>query len=98
MAHGFAELTLAEADILRRAMSGKFRSRIEFQKLVDKWFANCERLAYSEELAKEVWRQIEMALDLNVDRHLLLTFRLRSLHISRDYRWSSLVDLEVHNE
>ena len=59
VAHGFAELTLAEADILRRAMSGKFRSRIEFQKLVDKWFANCERLGYSEELAKEVWRQIE---------------------------------------
>lgn len=59
VAHGFAGLTLAEADILRRAMSGKYRSRIEFQKLVDKWFSNCQELGYSEELAKEVWRQIE---------------------------------------
>jgi DNA-directed DNA polymerase III PolC len=59
VAHGFANLTLAEADILRRAMSGKFRSRIEFQRITDKWFNNCKELGYSEELAKEVWRQIE---------------------------------------
>jgi DNA polymerase-3 subunit alpha len=59
VAHGFANLTLAEADILRRAMSGKFRSRTEFQRITDKWFNNCKELGYTEELAKEVWRQIE---------------------------------------
>ena len=59
VAHGFANLTLAEADILRRAMSGKFRSRIEFQRITDKWFNNCKELGYTDELAKEVWRQIE---------------------------------------
>lgn len=59
VAHGFANLTLAEADILRRAMSGKYRSRIEFQKLIDKWFQNCKELGYPDELAQEVWRQIE---------------------------------------
>lgn len=59
VAHHFAGLTLAEADVLRRAMSGKYRSRIEFQKIVDKWFANCKERGYSDEIAKEVWRQIE---------------------------------------
>jgi len=59
VAHEFAEMTLGEADILRRAMSGKYRSRIEFQKIIDKWFANCKALGYSDEVAHEVWRQIE---------------------------------------
>ena len=59
VAHGFANITLAEADILRRAMSGKFRSKAEFQRITDKWFNNCKELGYTEELAKEVWRQIE---------------------------------------
>jgi DNA polymerase III alpha subunit len=59
VAHHFAGLTLAEADVLRRAMSGKYRSRIEFQKIIDKWFANCKEFGYPDEIAKEVWRQVE---------------------------------------
>ncbi|PLK45396.1 DNA polymerase III subunit alpha [Emticicia sp. TH156] len=59
VAHGFAKMTLGEADMLRRAMSGKYRARMEFQKIVDKWFANCRAEGYSDELAKEVWRQVE---------------------------------------
>ncbi|RYU96530.1 DNA polymerase III subunit alpha [Emticicia agri] len=59
VAHGFAGMTLGEADMLRRAMSGKYRARIEFEKIVDKWFINCKEKGYSDELAKEVWRQVE---------------------------------------
>ncbi|MCU0469647.1 MAG: DNA polymerase III subunit alpha [Arcicella sp.] len=59
VAHHFAGLTLAESDVLRRAMSGKYRSRSEFQKIVDKFFENCRSFGYSEEIATEVWRQIE---------------------------------------
>ncbi|MFN5182860.1 MAG: DNA polymerase III subunit alpha [Bacteroidota bacterium] len=59
VAHYFAGLTLAEADILRRGMSGKFRSREEFQKIKEKFFSNCEQKKYSQELSAEVWRQIE---------------------------------------
>lgn len=59
VANGFADMTLGESDMLRRAMSGKYRARMEFDKIVDKWFANCRRLGYTDELAKEVWRQIE---------------------------------------
>ena len=57
--HHFAGLDLADADVLRRAMSGKFRSRTEFQKIVDKFFFNCKQRGYPDEIVKEVWRQIE---------------------------------------
>ena len=57
--HHFAGLDLADADVLRRAMSGKYRSRVEFQKIIDKFFANCRNKGYSDEITNEVWRQIE---------------------------------------
>ncbi len=57
--HHFAGLDLADADVLRRAMSGKFRSRVEFQKIVDKFFNNCRERGYPENTTNEVWRQIE---------------------------------------
>jgi DNA polymerase-3 subunit alpha len=56
--HHFAGLDLADADILRRAMSGKFRSKQEFERLRDRFFTNCRARNYSEELIAEVWRQV----------------------------------------
>ncbi|MCX6260487.1 MAG: DNA polymerase III subunit alpha [Bacteroidia bacterium] len=57
--HHFAGLDLADADTLRRAMSGKYRSKQEMHRIVDKFFSNCHEKGYSEEITKEVWRQIE---------------------------------------
>lgn len=59
VAHYFAGLTLGEADVLRRGMSGKYRSREEFQKVRAKYFENCLKKGHTHELAAEVWRQIE---------------------------------------
>lgn len=59
VAHYFAGLDLGEADVLRRGMSGKFRSRAEFTKVEEIYFKNCFAKGHPEELAKEVWRQIE---------------------------------------
>ncbi len=59
VAHYFAGLTLGEADVLRRGMSGKYRSREEFQKVQNKFFSNCLEKGYAPSLAKEIWRQIE---------------------------------------
>jgi error-prone DNA polymerase len=59
VAHYFAGLSLAEADVLRRAMSGKFRSREEFQKVKDKFFLNCFNRGYPGETTYEIWYQIE---------------------------------------
>jgi DNA polymerase-3 subunit alpha len=56
--HHFAGLDLADADVLRRAMSGKFRSRKEFERISDKFFDNCRQFGYPEEITAEVWRQI----------------------------------------
>ncbi len=57
--HHFAGLDLSDADTLRRAMSGKYRSKQEMQRIVDKFFSNCHEKGYSDELTREVWRQIE---------------------------------------
>ncbi len=57
--HHFAGLDLADADVLRRAMSGKYRSKAEFQKIVEKFHENCALKGYPGELTAEVWRQIE---------------------------------------
>jgi len=40
-------------------MSGKHRSKQEMQRIVDRFFSNCREKGYSEEIIKEVWRQIE---------------------------------------
>lgn len=59
VAHHFGGLTLSEADMLRRGMSGKFRSREEFQKVKDHFFENCKNAGRPEAFTADVWRQIE---------------------------------------
>ncbi|MDP5061145.1 MAG: DNA polymerase III subunit alpha, partial [Maribacter sp.] len=58
VAHHFADLDLGEADVLRRGMSGKFRSREEFQKVQDKFMDNCRKKGYAEKLIQEIWDQV----------------------------------------
>ena len=58
VAHYFAGLTLGEADKMRRGMSGKYRSREEFDQVREKFFHNCiHEKGHSPELTAEVWRQ-----------------------------------------
>ena len=59
VAHQFAGLDPADADILRRGMSGKFRSAAAFQLVADRFMENCRTLGYPETAYKEVWRQME---------------------------------------
>ena len=59
VAHHFAGLDMGEADILRRAMSGKYRSRHQFQAIRNKFFENCKEFGYPDNITAEVWRQIE---------------------------------------
>lgn len=59
VAHYFAGLSLAQADVMRRGMSGKFRSREEFQKAKQDFFESCNEKKYPQEVITEVWRQIE---------------------------------------
>ncbi|WP_242084818.1 DNA polymerase III subunit alpha [Aestuariivivens sediminis] len=59
VAHYFGGLNLGEADMLRRGMSGKFRSRDEFLKVKEQFFNNCEHGGKDPALTHEIWRQIE---------------------------------------
>ncbi len=59
VANQFADLTLGEADVLRRGMSGKFRSRKEFEAVEEKFIANCRNKGYADNLIFEVWNQIK---------------------------------------
>ncbi|WP_339757919.1 DNA polymerase III subunit alpha [Algoriphagus aquimarinus] len=59
VAHHFAGLDMGEADILRRAMSGKYRSHNRFNEIRENYFANCKKLGREDSVAAEVWRQME---------------------------------------
>ncbi len=59
VAHHFAGLTLTQADVLRRGMSGKYRSRKEFQAVRDQFFENCEKKGYPKAVTDRVWFEIE---------------------------------------
>lgn len=58
VAHIFADLTLEEADILRRGMSWKFRERNEFGKVKDRFFSNCVAKGHPQETIEKIWEQI----------------------------------------
>ncbi|MEM6723738.1 MAG: PHP domain-containing protein, partial [Bacteroidota bacterium] len=57
--HHFAGLDLDESDVLRRIMTGKKKKSDTFRRLKHKYFENCKTRGHSDDLAKEVWRQIE---------------------------------------
>lgn len=59
VANQFGGLDLAESDVLRRGMSGKFRSRDEFLLVQTKFFENSRQRGHSEKDIQEIWRQIE---------------------------------------
>ncbi|MGJ8745698.1 DNA polymerase III subunit alpha [Polaribacter sp.] len=59
VANQFADLTLGEADVLRRGMSGKYRSVAEFKAVEDKFIANCRKKGHKDHLIFEVWNQIK---------------------------------------
>ncbi len=57
--HHFAGLDLNESDVLRRMMTGKKTASDNFKKLRARFYENCKRKDYSDDLTNVVWRQIE---------------------------------------
>jgi len=55
----YGGLPAADGDILRRAMSGKGRSKAALQKVKDNFFACCEKKGHPRQLSEEIYRQIE---------------------------------------
>ncbi len=56
--HEFAGLSLGEADLIRRAMSGKYRCHGEMEKLGRKFFESGRARKISEHVLSELWEQV----------------------------------------
>jgi len=59
IAHYYGGLSLGKADILRRAMSGKYRSHNKFNEIKNEFFASSIALGRDPKEVAEVWRQME---------------------------------------
>lgn len=59
IANAYGGLDMADADVLRRMMSGKYRSREHLIEIEDKYFANCKAMGHDEKISREIWRQME---------------------------------------
>lgn len=57
--HHYGGLDLADADVLRRMMSGKYRGAHHLDEIRDKFFNHCRTMNYPEDTSKEIWRQME---------------------------------------
>jgi DNA polymerase-3 subunit alpha/error-prone DNA polymerase len=55
----YGGLPAADGDILRRAMSGKGRSKAALQKVKDNFFLSCIQQGHPLKLSEEIYRQIE---------------------------------------
>ena len=59
VAHFWAGLDMADADLLRRATSSKYRGKKGLAQLKERFFTNCDGFGYPAKTTEEVWRQIE---------------------------------------
>ncbi|MFC1752781.1 DNA polymerase III subunit alpha [Thermoproteota archaeon] len=59
VAHYLAGMPLAQADLFRRAMSGKARSKHAMRQLVKTFISGCIKNGIPLKTAREIWRQIE---------------------------------------
>lgn len=63
VAHEWAGLDMADADLLRRATSSKYRGKSKLPVLKEKFFAGCSKYDYPTPVVEEIWRQIESFAD-----------------------------------
>ena len=86
--HEWAGLTMAEADLLRRATSFKYRVKDQMGFLKDKFFSNCKKLGYPDPVVGEVWRQIESFAEFSFCKAHSASFAVESyqcLHLKSYY-------------
>lgn len=82
VAHHIAGLTREEADLLRRAMSGKMRSHKLMKNLSDKFFSSCRGKGYSEKIALKLWKQIESFAGYAFNKSHSASFALVSYQVA----------------
>jgi DNA-directed DNA polymerase III PolC len=78
MAHYYAGLSLGKADILRRAMSGKYRSNNQFQLIKAEFFTSAKATGRDETLTAEIWRQMESFAGYSFNKAHSASFAMES--------------------
>ena len=82
VAHHIAGLSLEEADVLRRAMSGKMRSHKAMEALTKRFFDSCKDNKLSNYVARELWRQIESFAGYSFCKAHSASFALLSFQVA----------------
>ena len=82
VAHHIAGLTLEEADLLRRAMSGKMRSHKAMEQITNKFFLSFKNKGLTDDQAKELWRQIESFAGYSFCKAHSASFALLSFQVA----------------
>jgi DNA polymerase III alpha subunit len=82
VAHHIAGLTLDEADVLRRAMSGKMRSHHAMQLIVNRFFESCDKKNIPRKVSNELWRQIESFAGYSFCKAHSASFALLSFQVA----------------
>ncbi len=82
IAHHIAGLTLEEADLLRRAMSGKMRSHKAMETITKRFFDSCRSKGLSSYVSKELWRQIESFAGYSFCKAHSASFALLSFQVA----------------
>ena len=88
VAHHYGGLTLGRADILRRAMSGKYRSHNKFNEIKSEFFASAIALGREPLEVAEVWRQMESFAGYSFNKAHSASFAKESymsLHLKTHY-------------
>ena len=80
--HHIAGLTLEEADLLRRAMSGKMRSHKAMEQITNKFFLSSKNKGLTDDQAKELWRQIESFAGYSFCKAHSASFALLSFQVA----------------
>lgn len=78
VAHRYADMELADADSLRRAMAGKYRGSNDFRMIQERFFRNCERLNRPPDVSAEVWRQIASFANFSFSKAHSASFAVES--------------------
>ena len=94
VAHYYGGLDMGEADVLRRAMSGKYRTNNKFVLMRQKFFANCKERGHPEDVSVEVWRQMESFAGYSFSKAHSASFAVESfqdLYLKANYPMEFMV-------
>ncbi len=78
IANAYGGLDMADADVLRRMMSGKYRNSDQLVEIEGRYYANCRAKGYDERMTREIWRQMESFAGFSFNKAHSASFAVES--------------------